>query len=237
MSYFTGSVCAVKNNDKQRYVEHAKRSWPMLKKHGALRMMETWGENVPHGKQTDFWRAVAAKDDESVVFSWIEWPDKATADRSWEEMQKDPAMASMQMPFDGKRMIWGGFAPLLSQGSGKGAGYYSGFVVPVPSKNREAYSKAANMGWDMFKKLGATWDVEAWGEDVPHGKTTDFYRATEAKPDETIVFSWIGWPDKATADKADEKMMNDPSMQNMEMPFDGRRMIWGGFAPLVDERA
>jgi uncharacterized protein YbaA (DUF1428 family) len=77
--------------------------------------------------------------------------------------------------------------------------------------------------------------VENWGEDVPHGKQTDFYRATDAKDGEVPLLSWIEWPDRATADKAQAGMeaeMKDKPMP--EMPFDGMRMFWGGFAPIFD---
>lgn len=114
--------------------------------------------------------------------------------------------------------------------------YYSGFLLAVPTANKQAYIDHAKQSMPMFKRLGALRMVENWGEDVPRGKVTDFYMATKAKDDETVVFSWIEWPDKATADAAYEKMMSDPAMQDMpEMPFDGMRMMWGGFTPVVDE--
>lgn len=116
--------------------------------------------------------------------------------------------------------------------------YYSGFLLAVPTANKQAYIDHAKKAWPMFQRFGALSMVEAWGDDVPHGKVTDFYMATQAKDDETIVFSWIEWPDKETAGAAYEKMMSDPDMQQMgEMPFDGMRMIWGGFEPVVNERA
>src|SRR3546814_12608895 len=81
--------------------------------------------------------------------------------------------------------------------------------------------------------------VEAWGDDVPEGKVTDFQRAVQAKPDEVVVFSWIEYPTKAVRDAANQKIMSDPRMKEMgtTMPFDGRRMIYGGFACIVDEGA
>lgn len=114
--------------------------------------------------------------------------------------------------------------------------YYSGFVLAVPTANKEKYIKHARESWPVFKKRGAIRMIEGWGEDVPRGTETDFYKATKCKDDETPLFSWIEWPDRETADKAFADMMNDPAMQNMpEMPFDGKRMFWGGFAPVVDE--
>ena len=78
-------------------------------------MLECWGDDVKEGKQTDFRRAVQAKDDETVVFSWVEWPDKATRDAAMPKVMDDPRMKadSHPMPFDGKRMIFGGFSPVL----------------------------------------------------------------------------------------------------------------------------
>jgi uncharacterized protein YbaA (DUF1428 family) len=76
--------------------------------------------------------------------------------------------------------------------------------------------------------------IECWGDDVPEGKLTDFRRAVQAKPDESVVFSWIEWPDKATRDAGMEKVMKDPRAgQAGDMPFDGKRMIFGGFTPVV----
>ena len=114
--------------------------------------------------------------------------------------------------------------------------YYSGFVLAVPTANKQKYIDHARLAWPYFKKLGALRMVEAWGDDVPHGKLTDYYRAVQAKEDETIVFSWVEWPDRATSDSAQKKMGEDAELAKMdEMPFDGMRMIWGGFEPVVDE--
>ncbi|WP_413220048.1 DUF1428 domain-containing protein [Tritonibacter mobilis] len=236
MTYFSGAVAAVPTANKDKYLEHIAASWPLFKSYGALRMVETWGVDVPKGKVTDFYGAVDAKPDETVVFSWIEWPDKATADASWQKMEDDPAMKDMpEMPFDGRRMIFGGFAPIYEAGQHDAAGYYQGFLLAVPEQNKEAYAEMAHEGWEMFKKGGATGMIEGWGEDVPRGEATDFYRATKAHDGEVPVFSWSIWPDRATCDaaaKAMEAEMGDMDMS--KMPFDGMRMMWAGFDPLFD---
>ncbi|HTV70598.1 MAG TPA: DUF1428 domain-containing protein [Rhizobiaceae bacterium] len=113
--------------------------------------------------------------------------------------------------------------------------YIEGFVAAVPKANKAAYVKHATEAASYFKKLGATRLVECWGDDVPKGALTDFYKATQAKPDEVPVFSWIEYPDRATRDAANKKMSEDPANQNNEMPFDGKRMFWGGFEQVVDE--
>src|SRR5690606_21820669 len=100
------------------------------------------------GKVNDLYGAVSAKDDETVVYSWIEWPDKTTADAAWQKMQSDPAMNDMPpMPFDGSRMIFGGFSPLVEEGTDRDAGYIQGFVLAVPEKNKDAYTDMAHDAW------------------------------------------------------------------------------------------
>lgn len=110
--------------------------------------------------------------------------------------------------------------------------YVTGFLTPVPSANKDAYITSAREGWEMFKRYGAQSMVECWGEDVPDGKVTSFPLAVKKKDDEVVVFSWLIWPDRKTADDAWQKMMEDPSMKDMKMPFDGQRMMWGGFQPV-----
>lgn len=236
MPYFTGSVAAVPSSNKDAYLTHADAVWEMFKSYGATRMIETWGVDVPHGKITDFYGSVAAEPDEAITFSWIEWPDKATADASWEKMQSDPAMKEMPpMPFDGSRMIFGGFDPVVECGAHSGARYYQGFLLAVPEAHKQAYIDMANKAWDMFRKGGALGMVENWGVDVPKGKKTDFYRATKAEDGEVPIFSWIAWPDRATCDAASKAMEAEMGAMDMStMPFDGKRMMWAGFEPLFD---
>ncbi|WP_369941032.1 DUF1428 domain-containing protein [Xanthomonas medicagonis] len=114
MSYVDGFVLAVPTANKQAFLEHARIDAVFIE-YGALRVLECWGEDVARGQHTDFFRAVDAKDDETVVFSWIEWPDKATRDAGMQRIMDDPRMdpANNPMPFDGKRMIYGGFVPVL----------------------------------------------------------------------------------------------------------------------------
>lgn len=114
--------------------------------------------------------------------------------------------------------------------------YVDGFVVAVPSANKESYRRLAADMAPLFKEFGATRVVECWGDEVPDGKLTDFRRAVNAEPEEVVVFAWIEYPSKEIRDMANQKIMEDPRMKEMggEMPFDGKRMIFGGFAPIVD---
>ncbi len=116
--------------------------------------------------------------------------------------------------------------------------YVDGYVLPVPNANREAYRAMAQKLAPFFIECGALQIVECWGDDVPHGTTTDFFTAVKAKEDENVVLSWIIWPDKATRDSGWEKIMADErGKPQAEMPFDGKRMFWGGFEPIVDHKA
>jgi len=142
----------------------------------------------------------------------------------------------VNMPFDGQRMIFGGFAPIVEEGAGGKMGYADGYLVPVPAANKDAYRAMAAKAAAVFKEYGATRVVEAWGDDVPDGKVTDFKGAVKATGDEKIVYSWIEWPSKQARDAAWPKIMQDGRMKpdHANMPFDGKRMIYGGFTPIVD---
>jgi Uncharacterized conserved protein len=115
MSYIDGFLAAVPVANKSAYLAHAQYMATVFMEYGALQVVENWADEVPHGKLTDFHRAVQAGDGEAVVFSWVRWPDKATRDAGWKAMENDPRMQadSLPMPFDGKRMVYGGFINLL----------------------------------------------------------------------------------------------------------------------------
>ena len=122
MAYIDGFVLAVPTARRAEFIEHARRFDALFMEMGATRILECWGDDVKAGQWTDFRRAVDARDDETVVFSWIEWPDKATRDAVMagmeERMKTDPRWdpATNPMPFDGKRMIFGGFEPVVRLG-------------------------------------------------------------------------------------------------------------------------
>jgi uncharacterized protein YbaA (DUF1428 family) len=115
--------------------------------------------------------------------------------------------------------------------------YIDGFLVPVPAGKKEVYRALAAKAGEVFKKHGATRTVECWGDDLPDGKVTDFKMSVKAEAGENVVFSWIEWPSKAARDEGMKKSMEDPMMQSGgEMPFDGKRMIFGGFDVLLDSK-
>ena len=112
--------------------------------------------------------------------------------------------------------------------------YIDGFVAAVPTANRDAYRKHAEMAAPVFKEHGALKMVECWGDDVPAGKLTSFPMAVQKKDDETVVFSWIVWPSRQARDEGMKKVMADPQSNVNPMPFDGKRLIFGGFEVLVE---
>ena len=240
MTYVEGFIVAVPRGNREEYRRHAEEAFPMFEEFGIARHVEAWESDVPDGTDTDFRKAVQAKEDEAVVFSWFEYPSREARDAANAKIMSDPRMEAMgaSMPFDGKRMIFGGFASMLEEGSGRG-GYVDGFVLPVPEARREDYLALARKAAGKFDHYGASRVVEAWGDDVPDGKVTDFRRAVKAEDGENVVFSWIEWTDKAARDSAWPKVMEDSDMHpdHANMPFDGKRMFWGGFEIILDKAA
>ncbi|MBT8066887.1 MAG: DUF1428 domain-containing protein [Gammaproteobacteria bacterium] len=118
--------------------------------------------------------------------------------------------------------------------------YIDGFVIAVPTAKKQEYIEHAKLGDSLFMDFGATRIVECWSDEVPTGEVTDFRKSVQAKADETVVFSWIEWPDKKTRDACMSKMMSDDfNDERMDpnknpAPFDGKRLIYGGFMPIVE---
>jgi uncharacterized protein YbaA (DUF1428 family) len=236
MTYFEGFVLPVPEARREEYRKHATAAAPLFHELGVQRHFEAWDSDVPEGKVTDFRKAVDAKPDEKGVFSWFEYPDRATRDAANEKMMSDPRMKEMgeSMPFDAKRMIYGGFEAIVEEGGERGD-YVDGFVVPVPEGKTDAYQALAAKMAKVFREHGATRVVEALSNDVPKGEVTDFYRAVKAEEGEKVVFSFIEWPDKEIRDQAWKAIMADESLKpEGEMPFAGQRMFWGGFENIHD---
>ena len=236
MTYIGGFVLPVEAAKKKEFRAHAAKFADVVREFGIVRQVEAWASDVPHGQVTDFYRAVDAKDDETVVFSWFEYSSREARDHANEKFRSDPRMHELggSMPFDGKRMIMGGFESIVETGEGPGR-YINGFIVPVPSDKKNAYRAMTEPQAAIFREYGALRLVQAWGDDVPEGKVTDFRRAVKAKPNEAIVFAFIEWPSKQASTDAWERMMKDERMQpSPDQPFDGKRMFWGGFDVILD---
>ena len=235
MTYFEGFIVPVPEANRDAYRAHATKFAPLVQGVGVHRTVESWDSDVPEGKVTDFRKAVDAKPDEKVVFSWFEYPDRKARDAANEKFMSDPQMEEMgkDMPFDGMRMIMGGFDAIVEEGS-PGGSYTDGFIVPVPEAKRDAYRQLASKMAKVFRQHGASRVVESIADDVNRGKVTDFYRAVKAEDGETVVFSFIEWPDKATRDEAWQKVMQDNRMQHGGGVFEGSRMFWGGFEKILD---
>src|SRR6187402_3805269 len=171
MTYFEGFIVPVPEANRDAYIKHATDFAPLVQEVGVKRMVEAWDSDVAEGKVTDFRKAVDAKPDEKVVFAWFEYPSKAARDAANAKMMSDPRMENMgkEMPFDGKRMIYGGFDAIVEEGSANG-GYTDGFVVPVPDGKSGDYQQLAAKMAKVFRQHGATRVIEALSDDVPKGE-------------------------------------------------------------------
>ncbi len=236
MTYVDGFVVVAPTANKDRYIAHAEAARMLLREFGATRNVEGWGDDVPRGEVNDLWGAVDARDGETVLFSWIEYPDKASRDAAGQQMMSDPRMEKLgPMPFDGQRMIFGGFEVISEAGPGGDCGYVDGVVLPVTVTRRDDYRRFAETSAAAFLDHGATRVVDGFGDDVPVGKVTDFRRAARVQDGETVAFGWIEWPSKAVRDRGWEALMNDERLSGGgDRPFDGKRMMFGGFVPAVD---
>lgn len=235
MTCITGFIGAVPSDNRDAFIRHTELSAAGFRDHGLASAVECWGDDVPEGEVTSFRRAVLAEPDETVIFSWYRWPSKDAQDDGMRAAMADPRLSPEQnpMPFDGKRVIWGSFAPLVELGGPQPSGYFDGFVIPVPHAARDDFKRFAAFCDPLFIEHGAVWVVEAWELDVPDGKLTDFRRAVAGRPDEAIVFSWVQWPDRTTRDAANAHIMADPRFAAQDCPFDMTRMIYGGFVPVL----
>ncbi len=115
MAYIDGFVAAVPTANRDKYIQHAKDAAVVFKDHGAIKLVECWGDDVPDGEVTSFPMAVKCKDDETVVFSWIHWPSRDARNEGMKKIMDDPRMQPdvNPMPFDGMRLIYGGFEIIL----------------------------------------------------------------------------------------------------------------------------
>ncbi|MBB3139903.1 DUF1428 domain-containing protein [Halomonas organivorans] len=115
--------------------------------------------------------------------------------------------------------------------------YVDGFVAAVPTANRQAFIEHARKAAVVFKEYGALKVVECWGDDVPEGEVTSFTMAVQRKPDESVIFSWLVWPSREIRDQAMARIMEDSrlSPEANPMPFDGKRLIYGGFEMVIDD--
>jgi uncharacterized protein YbaA (DUF1428 family) len=237
MTYFEGFVVPVPEANRDAYRKQASDAAPIMRELGVQRHVEAWDSDVPEGKVTDFRKAVDAQEGEKIVFSWFEYPSRQARDAANEKIMSDQRIKEQfaEMPFEGKRMIVGGFDAIVEEGAPANGSYTDGFVVPVPEGKRDAYRDLAQKMAGVFRQHGANRVVEAIADDVGHGKVTDFYRAVKAEDGETLVFSFIEWPDKQARDDAWAKIMADESMKpEGDMPFSGQRMFWGGFDNILD---
>nr|WP_294510086.1 DUF1428 domain-containing protein [uncultured Rhodopila sp.] len=235
MAYFQGFVVPAQSENKSAYLDMAKKAAPIFAENGATGLIECWGDDVMDGKVTDLKKAVQLNDKETVVFSWLWWPDKATCDAAAPAIMADERMKPEgPMPFDTKRMIYAAFEVSYDTGDSGKFRYVDGMVASVPDSDRKAFVHHAAVTARLFQEHGALRVVNGWGVDVPAGKVTDFRRAVQAKDGETVVMGWIEWPDKPTRDAGMRALMDDSRMREAPSPWNGQLAIFGGFLPILD---
>ena len=238
MTYIDAYLLAVAKDKVDAYRDLARRSAPLWEEFGAIGYLECLADDAPYGELTSFPRAVMARDDETVVLSWIMYPSREARDTGSKAAMSDPRMAEMMqtMPVDGKRMIFGGFAPIVEHQLGaEGVGYVDGFVTSAPRSRLHEYKDLANLGAQVWTDHGALSYVECMADDVPYGELTSFPRAVQAGPDDVVFFSWATYRDRETRDAVGRKVMADPRLSGDmdKMPFNAKTMIYGGFVPIV----
>jgi len=236
MTYVEGFLIPCPAANKAAYIAHAEQMAAVFTDCGATRMVQTWGDDVPDGKLNDLKQAVQATADEAILFSWMEFPDRAARDAAVARSSELPRPA--EVPFARDRMIIAGFEMISDIGTGGAPGFIDAVILPVPTDGKQAYLDFAKRIAVPFIEQGATRVADAWGVAVPEGKVTDYHRATLRKADESVVYSWIEWPSRQVRDAGWEKLMKDERLNpGPDRPFDGKRMIFGGFTPIVDTGA
>lgn len=238
MSYVDGFLIAVPNNRLDEYKTMAELGRTVWMDHGATAYLEAVADDVPYGEVTSFPRAVMAKEDETVIFSFIVYPSKEVRDACMKKVFEDDRMkGSMDnAPFDGKRMIFGGFDAILTPEKLDGnAGYVDGFVMPVEANRLDEYRRIAKESAPMWKDFGAVAIGETLADDAPVGELTSFPRSVQAKDGETVGFGYVIYESREHRDAVNAKMMADKRFEELmrSIPVDGKRMIFGGFRTIV----
>ena len=249
--YVHGFVTAVPTANKAEYIKFCTSTGAALKRLGATEAVECWGVDVPDGKVTSFPLAVKKQADETVVFSWTRWPSQEVAEAAEAKMRAGEIpefdFAKNQPPFDGKRLIYGGFEVVIDMGEmpdPKARCYVTGFVWACPTAIKDKYIEFNTRMGEALMRLGGLKVVECWGVEVPPGKVTSFPLAVKQKPNEAVDFSWVVWPSKAVADAAMANMRAGEGMPDFDPTaasnegdhaFDPSRLIYGGFEMVVHQ--
>ncbi|MCA1750081.1 MAG: DUF1428 domain-containing protein [Sphingomonadales bacterium] len=237
MTFIQGFLVPVPEGSRDAYREMAASAVPMFERHGMVRMVECWSDDVPHGETTDMYRGVNAEEGEIVVFSWVDWGSKEVWQKAHKAFSEEMEMEmSAEMPFDGKRMVFAEFDTIGEAGEGGRSGYVQGYVAPVPKTNKNAFAEMCAGMREVMVDHGALRAVDSWADSIADGKVTDFKRAVKAEKDEAVAFGFVEWPSKAAYDKGMAKMREDSRMPppGSDMPLDGKRLIYGGFEVLLD---
>lgn len=238
MSYIDGFLIAVKKDRMDEYKAMAELGRTVWMEHGATSYFEAVGDDIPYGKVTSFPRAVMAEDDETVIFSAVVYPSKEVRDACMKKVFEDERMKGQmdQMPFDGKRMIFGGFEAIVAADTlDAKVGYVEGFVLPVEAAKLDLFRQLVRDSASIWTDMGALSICEGVADDAPVGELTSFPRSVQMKEDETVAFAYVTYETREQREAVMAKIMADERVQKMmePMPVDGQRMIFGGFRTIV----
>ncbi len=237
MTFIQGFLVPVPEGNRDKYREMAKSAVPMFEKHGMVRMVECWADDVPHGETTDMYRATKAEDGEIIVFSWVDWGTKEAWQKAHKAFSEDEEMeAPAEMPFDGMRMTVAEFDTLGEAGPGGNSAYVHGYVAPVPNAGKDAFAEMCATMREVAIDAGALRAVDSFAPSLADGKVTDFKQAVKAEQGESVAFGFTEWASKADYEAGMAKMREDDRMPapGSDMPIDGKRLIFGGFEVLLD---
>ena len=230
MTYFEGFIVPVPEANKDSYQEARDRFAPMVQEFGVGRMVESWDSDVPEGKVTDFRKAVDAKPDEKIVFSWFEYPSKQARDAANQKMMSDPRMADMgsDMPFDGKRMVMGGFDAIVEEGSGGGT-YTDGFVVPVPEPIATPIASWPRKSQGLPRAWRDARDRDARRRRPTMARSPTSTARCRPRTAKRSPSPSSNGPTRRPATRPGRRSWRTDRMQHGGDVFEGNRMFWGGF--------
>lgn len=234
MTYVEGFIMPVPRTNRDGFIRFSTMADKLWAAYGADRILECWPDEDSTVRTGDIFTAAQGQDCEAMIFSWIEWRDKNSRNQAMPlllaKMASDPRFdqARHPLPFDNDRVISGCFRTLADHGEPAPAPYVQGFILSV-AQNREAHIQAyANASWEGLYEVGALRLLLTWEDECPADRRIDFPRLAKSGPEEKVAFAVIEWPSRAVCEAAAHKFA-----PHADPPFDQRRMMSGGFSPVV----
>ena len=224
--------------NKQAYLDHVREAVTLFKDHGATRMVENWGTTCRRARSPTSTARCRRRTTRRCCSAGSNGRREGVRDAGMKAMMQDERMKTLAMPFDGQRMIFGGFSPIVEKGAARRApAMPTDSSSPCRGANRDAYIRMALNASRVFKEYGAIRVVEAGAMTCPTARSPIFGARSQRKTARPSSSAGSNGRRNRRADEAWPKLMADPRMQpdKANMPFDAQRMIYGGFATILDE--